>query len=189
MKQVIKIVLVLFVLINWSCSKDNNEITPTGTPTTSPTTPIAGSDDWLIPQNEVRDGGPGKDGIPSIENPNFSSIEQIDFLEEQDIVIIVETGEDIKAYPHPILDWHEIVNDDIIEMVNGELVANSSLSLTYCPLTGTAIGWDSNVAGTKTSFGVSGLLYNSNLMPYDRATDSYWSQMEHKCVKGELAGT
>ena len=188
MKQVIKIVLVLFVLINWSCSKDNNEVTPTVTPTT-PNTPTVGNDDWLIPQNEVRDGGPGKDGIPSVDNPSFSSIDQIDFLEEQDLVIIVETGEDIKAYPHPILDWHEIVNDDIIEMVNGELVANSSLSLTYCPLTGTAIGWDGNVAGTKTSFGVSGLLYNSNLMPYDRATDSFWSQMEHKCVKGALVGT
>ena len=184
MKQLLRIVLLSMVLINWSCSQDN-DISPTGTPTPTAT----GSDDWLIPQNEVRDGGPGKDGIPSIENPNFSRIEAINFLGEQDLVIIVESGDDVKAYPHPILDWHEIVNDEIVASVNGQFITNASLSLTYCPLTGTAIGWDSNIGGTKTSFGVSGLLYNSNLIPYDRATDSYWSQMEHKCVKGDLVGT
>ncbi|MEM6319630.1 MAG: DUF3179 domain-containing protein [Bacteroidota bacterium] len=149
------------------------------------TTTISGSGsnsdaEWLIPANEVRDGGPGKDGIPAVNNPNFSPVAEIDFLSSDDLVIVVKSNEEVRAYPHPILDWHEIAND--------ELADGTSLSLTYCPLTGTAIGWNSNLNGVKTTFGVSGLLYNSNLIPYDRATDSYWSQMEHKCVKGELAG-
>ena len=139
------------------------------------------SSDWLIPEGEVRDGGPGKDGIPAISSPNFSSIAEIDFLDPTDIVIAVKTTEGIRAYPHPVLDWHEIANDD--------LPSGERLSLTYCPLTGTAIGWDGTIDGNKTTFGVSGLLYNSNLMPFDRATDSYWSQMSHKCVNGSLVGT
>ena len=174
MKSITQIGLFIILVIFWSCSQESSSTLTPGTPGT-PTS------DWLIPQNEVRDGGPGKDGIPAINNPNFSNIDQIDFLDPQDLVIIAETGEGIKAYPHPILDWHEIANDNL---PNGK-----SLSLTYCPLTGTAIGWNSNLGGTQTTFGVSGLLYNSNLMPYDRATDSYWSQMEHQCVSGELVGT
>ncbi len=156
-----------------ACSKENATL-PTGVTN-------AGNDmEWLVPVNEVRDGGPGKDGIPSIENPNFSSIAQIDFLDRDDLVIVLKDGEDIKAYPHPILDWHEIANE--------ELATGENLSLTYCPLTGTAIGWDATLNGQKTTFGVSGLLYNSNLMPYDRATNSTWSQMSHICVNGELSG-
>ena len=96
-------------------------------------------------------------------------------------MIILETTEGVKAYPHPVLDWHEIVND--------ELSSGIDLGLTYCPLTGTAIGWNNDLNGQKTTFGVSGLLYNSNLMPYDRATNSTWSQMSHKCVNGSLIGT
>ena len=82
--------------------------------------------------------------------------------------------------PHRILDWHEIINDEI-----GEL----KLSITYCPLTGTGIGWNREIDGTLTTFGVSGLLYNTNLIPYDRATDSNWSQMLLKSVNGALIGT
>lgn len=172
MNNLLKTGLFFMLLLSLACSKEE---TPTvGGGNLSPS-------DWLIPEGEVRDGGPGKDGIPAIASPNFSSIAQIDFLDPNDLVIAVKTAAAVRAYPHPILDWHEIVNDD--------LPSGERLSLTYCPLTGTAIGWDGTVAGNKTTFGVSGLLYNSNLMPYDRATDSYWSQMSHKCVKGELVGT
>ncbi len=171
MNNLLKTGLFFILLLTLACSKDES-------PTIGGN---AGSGDWLIPENEVRDGGPGKDGIPAISNPNFSSIAQIDFLDTDDLVIAVKMGESVKAYPHPILDWHEIVNDD--------LASGDRLSLTYCPLTGTAIGWDGTLNGNKTTFGVSGLLYNSNLIPFDRATDSYWSQMSHKCVKGELVGT
>ncbi|MEM8528113.1 MAG: DUF3179 domain-containing (seleno)protein [Bacteroidota bacterium] len=134
---------------------------------------------WLIPQNEIRDGGPGKDGIPSIDNPEFVAVNDIDFLSEDDLVVGVKVGAEIRAYPHLILDWHEIVNDQLEDL---------SLALNYCPLTGTAIGWKSKIDGKVTTFGVSGLLYNTNLMPYDRLTNSTWSQMRLDCVEGELQG-
>jgi hypothetical protein len=101
-------------------------------------------------------------------------------LEDQDLVLGFKKGGTVKAYPHPILDHHEVVNDE----ANGV-----ALAVTYCPLTGTGIGWDRVVDGNKTTFGVSGLLYNNNLIPYDRETESNWSQMKNKCVNGERIGT
>ncbi len=137
------------------------------------------SGDWLIPLSEVYDGGPGKDGIPALTNPRFTSIADATYLKDDDLVLGVKVGDEARAYPHPILDWHEIINDEI----NGELLA-----ITYCPLTGSGIAWDRIVAGKTTTFGVSGLLYNTNLIPYDRATNSNWSQMRLQCVNGPLKG-
>ena len=171
------LILVFLTLALISCNPESDApILGQSTPTPS------GSDnnsDWLIPVNTVLSGGPGKDGIPSIDNPNFADISSIDYLLDDDLVIGVKVGSDIRAYPHPILDWHEIVNDDI---------SNLSLAVTYCPLTGTAVGWNREVDGEITTFGVSGLLHNSNLIPYDRATDSNWSQMRLDCVNGERIG-
>ncbi|MEM9022823.1 MAG: DUF3179 domain-containing protein, partial [Bacteroidota bacterium] len=137
------------------------------------------SGDWLIPINDVKDGGPGKDGIPALTEPDLIPVSAVDFLEDDDLVIGLREGAVVRAYPHAILDWHEIINDNI----NGKPVA-----ITYCPLTGTALGWDRMVNGTLTTFGVSGLLFNTNLLPYDRATDSHWSQMRLECVNGPLIG-
>jgi len=136
-----------------------------------------GSNEWLIPENQVFDGGPGQDGIPSVDNPQFSLATETTYLNDNDLVVGVVTDTEVKAYPHPILDWHEIVNDRI-----GDL----SLAITYCPLTGTAIAWDRMVNGQETTFGVSGKLYNTNLMPFDRRTESYWSQIRLDCVNGDL---
>lgn len=135
--------------------------------------------DWLIPKEEVFDGGPGRDGIPSVDQPNFVSVSSAgSFLADDDLVVGIKIGRVIKAYPHIILDWHEIVNDD----VSGQPVA-----VTYCPLTGSAIGWNRKLAdGSVTTFGVSGFLYNTNLIPYDRKTQSNWSQMRLECVNGPL---
>ncbi len=137
------------------------------------------SNEWLIPKSEIRDGGPGKDGIPAISRPIFYGIEEIDFLLEDDLVIGVQIGNFFRAFPHRILDHHEIVNHTFDPI---------SFSLTYCPLTGSGIVWDmSHVSGDRT-LGVSGQLYNSNLIPYDRATDSNWSQMLNLCVNGDRSG-
>ena len=125
--------------------------------------------EWLIPEGLVRDGGPGKDGIPAISDPKFTQASAVDYLKDEDLVIGLKYNEEIKVYPHIILDWHEIVNDEIDEF---------AFALTYCPLTGTAINWNRKLNGITTTFGVSGLLYNSNLIPYDRETDSNWSQMQ-----------
>jgi hypothetical protein len=136
--------------------------------------------DWLIPADQVYDGGPGKDGIPALINPLFVSPSEVKYLSGEDLVIGIKIGDEIRAYPHPILDWHEIVNDEI---------EGTKFAITYCPLTGSGIAWERIINGKETTFGVSGLLYNSNLIPYDRMTDSYWSQMLMLCVGGELKGT
>ena len=139
--------------------------------------------DWLIPVDEVLDAA-GQDGIPSIDSPLFVTASddqgKLDWMDDEDLILAIKVGDEIRGYPHPILDWHEIINDDF----NAQSVA-----ITYCPLTGTGIGWNRNLPGGKTTFGVSGLLYNSNLMPYDRASESNWSQMRFDCVNGAHIGT
>lgn len=138
-----------------------------------------GSSDWLIPINQVLDGGPGKDGIPALDNPEYMSVNKITYLSDNDLVVGFQSNGQVRAYPHKILDWHEIINDEL----NGKKVA-----ITYCPLTGTGIAWSRFINGEITTFGVSGLLYNTNLIPYDRATDSNWSQIRLDCVNGQLLG-
>ena len=134
---------------------------------------------WLIPEGEVRDGGVGKDGIPALSDPPLLANSEVNFLGDQDLVIGVVINGEARAYPHIVLDWHEIINDQI----GGEAFA-----VTYCPLTGSGIGWDRLLSSEATTFGVSGKLYNSNLIPYDRETDSYWSQMKLQCVFGDNKG-
>ena len=141
---------------------------------------VANSGDWLIPNDEVFDGGPGKDGIPSVDNPQFATSSLINHMQDDDLILGIQIGNEVRGYTHPVLDWHEIINDEI----NGVPVA-----ITYCPLTGTGIGWDRTIDGSVTTFGVSGLLFNSNLIPYDRNSDSNWSQMANECVNGDLINT
>ncbi|GGX86518.1 hypothetical protein GCM10007160_12300 [Litchfieldella qijiaojingensis] len=127
-------------------------------------------------RSAVRSGGPGKDGIPSIDRPRFQSAEQADgFLDDEDIVIGVYRHGEARAYPQRILVWHEIVNDEF---------AGEPVSITYCPLTGTALGF----ARGDTELGVSGNLVNSNLVMYDRATDSEWPQILGVAIDGPLSG-
>ena len=164
------------------CSEDDDSTSPTinGNPTTGGSG-SGNSASWLIPIAEVKDGGPGKDGIPSIDSPNFvlNNSSDASFISDDDLVVGIVIGDDAKAYPHSILDWHEIVNDN---------VGGDHITLSYCPLTGTAFGWKSRVGRSDTTFGVSGLLYNANLILYDRETDSNWSQLGLQCVNGERIG-
>lgn len=138
-----------------------------------------GASGWLIPQNQVFDGGPGKDGIPALSNPESRQINEISYLNDDDLVLGFTDGIVHKAYPHAILDWHEIVNDKL---------GDEKIAVTYCPLTGTGIGWSRTIQGEETTFGVSGLLYNTNLIPYDRLTDSNWCQISFESVNGALIG-
>ena len=135
--------------------------------------------EWIIPKSEIFDGGPGKDGIPSLDNPVFLSADEADYLNNNDLILGIKQGNEIRAYPHRILDWHEIINDEI----NG-----FPFAVTYCPLTGTGIGWGREIDGQITSFGVSGLLYNTNLIPYDRLSESNWTQIGLECVNGSFQG-
>jgi hypothetical protein len=138
-----------------------------------------------IPLNEILDGGPGKDGIPSIDNPIFVSPREADsFLDGGDTGLGFEHNGDARFYPFSILVWHEIVNDT----VGGEPVL-----VSYCPLCLTGIVFDRILEGSPVEFGVSGKLWKSNLLMYNRADDpayeSLWSQVLGEAVVGEHTGT
>lgn len=138
------------------------------------------NNEWLIPQSQVLDGGPGKDGIPALTNPQFINASAASYLDDRDLILGFVEGDDARAYSHKILDWHEIINDNFDQ---------TSVSVIYCPLTGTGIGWGREIGGSETTFGVSGLLYNTNVIPYDRATDSNWSQLALLAVQGRERGS
>lgn len=133
----------------------------------------------LIDIGQIFRGGPPRDGIPAISEPEFIPIDMVDFLKEDDIVIGLVRGETARAYPTRILIWHEIVNDTI---------EGDSVAVTYCPLCGTSMVFDRNIDGTVREFGVSGLLFQSDVLMYDRETESLWSQLEMKAVSGREAG-
>jgi hypothetical protein len=129
-----------------------------------------------IPEQEIHSGGPPRDGIPSIDRPKFVSAAEADFVRSKDRVIGISHAGVAKAYPIKILDWHEIVNDHI---------ARLPIVVSYCPLCGTGIVFR---AGDYGHFGVSGLLYNSDVLMYDRNTGSLWSQIMSKAVSGPRLG-
>jgi hypothetical protein len=141
--------------------------------------PDIGAGAWLISTDDVVDGGPGVEGIPAIDNPKFEPVAANDWLQPTDLVIGMRVGGVVKAYPHDILDWHEVVNDT---------AANDPFSLSYCPLTGSAVAWKSSGSAADPTFGVSGFLYNSNLILLDRQTGSLWSQMLEQSVNGTRIG-
>jgi hypothetical protein len=132
--------------------------------------------DWLIPISEIFDGGPGKDGIPAIDRPLYESALTISSVGDDMRVIVIRRDNGVFAYPKDVMDYHEIVNDG---------PAEDSFTLSYCPLTASAVGWNISASLSRKSFGVSGLLYNNNLILYDRETDSNWSQMLQQSVNGE----
>jgi len=129
-------------------------------------------DGWSIPRELIYGGGVGKDGIPAIENPKFVIAKDVNHLLDDELVIGLFINGEYKAYPHRIMEKHEIANDR---------VGSDFFSLTFCPLTGTALAWERS---ENNSFGVSGLLHNSNLIAYDRATDSNWAQIYSKGING-----
>ncbi len=133
----------------------------------------------LIPLDRIKGGGPPKDGIPSIDNPVFADVQSSQFMSDSDTVIGLEINGEAKAYPIFILVWHEIVNDK---------VGDTPVSVTYCPLCYTNQVFERIIDGQEVEFGTSGKLYNSNLLMYDRYTESYWSQALGIAVKGELTG-
>ncbi|MDZ7807260.1 MAG: DUF3179 domain-containing (seleno)protein [Gracilimonas sp.] len=152
------VLIILLFLSVLSCNTVDSNDNPFGN-----NGPQIGDSEWLIPANEIIDGGPGQDGIPSIDDPKFIHMFQADFIEDDRLVIGIKRGDEVRLYPHQILDWHEIVNENFGE---------ESIALTYCPLTGTGIAFDRVIDNFETEFGVSGLLFRNNLIMYDRNTGS-----------------
>lgn len=133
-----------------------------------------------IPIDEINSGGPPKDGIPALLKPHFVSVKEASFLKEEDRVVGFRVGQSAKAYPIRILNWHEIVNDT---------VGGKKIVVSYCPLCGTAMIFAADMKDKSYTFGVSGLLYNSDVLMYDHQTESLWSQIKMEAVTGKLAGT
>jgi len=133
----------------------------------------------IVPLDKIKGGGPPKDGIPSIDDPQFATLSGSSFMTHSDIVIGLEINGEAKAYPLSILVWHEIVNDN---------VGGTPVAVTYCPLCFTNQVFERILNGKEVEFGTSGKLYNSNLVMYDRLTDSYWSQALGMAITGELTG-
>jgi hypothetical protein len=148
---------------------------------------LTGGEEWKtdfsrrsVPLSEIVSGGPPRDGIPPIDHPRFESAGEADrWLDDRHPVIVVEAEGVAKAYPLGILIWHEIVNDE---------VGGLPVTVTYCPLCNTALVFDRRLDGRVLDFGTSGRLRMSDLVMYDRQTESWWQQAVGEAIVGELLG-
>ena len=133
-----------------------------------------------VPTDLIFDGGPGRDGIPALTNPEVLSANAADFLSPGRRVLGLVVNGEPRAYPLIVMWWHEMVNDTL----GGEPVL-----VTYCPLTGSGVAFDPVVDGQLRNFGVSGLLFENNLIMFDRETESLWTQLGMFSMCGEEVGT
>ena len=133
-----------------------------------------------VPYREISSGGVPRDGIPPLDDPKFITPEQADqWLGDQEPVISFEINGEARAYPLQILTWHEVVNDE---------VGGVPVVATFCPLCNSAIVFDRTLDGVVHDFGVSGKLRNSDLIMWDRQTESWWQQFTGEAIVGELTG-
>ena len=170
------------------------EVSPTPSPSAIPTapptllpeeSPPSGAESQFstdfskhsVPYREILSGGPPKDGIPAIDEPQFVSVEAADaWLEPQEPVILVQIGDEARAYPIQILMWHEIVNDT---------VGGVPVTVTFCPLCNTGVAFERMFDGQVLDFGTTGRLRYSNLIMYDRQTETWWQQATGEAIAGE----
>jgi hypothetical protein len=130
-----------------------------------------------LPRRDIKSGGPPKDGIPAVDHPTFlRAADAATWLRDEDRVLGLVFGRHVRAYPIAIMNYHEIVNDQFGEHY---------LVITYCPLCGTGMAFESE---GPAAFGVSGLLYNSDVLLYDRRTESLWSQLLGRAISGPRKG-
>jgi hypothetical protein len=134
----------------------------------------------IIPKDEIRNGGPGKDGIPALTDPRTLAAEAVKTLKPEDRVVGVLIDGEACAYPLSILTWHEVINDT---------VGGQPLAVTYCPLCDSVAVFNRNTSAGVKEFGVSGLLYNSNVLMFDRGgqPEGLWSQLGAKAMSGPSA--
>jgi len=131
-----------------------------------------------IPTEEILAGGPPRDGIPALDEPHTVAAAEARWGDDELVLGLVVGGE-ARAYPVAILNWHELVND---------VLAGEPILVSFCPLCGTGMVFDRRIAGKTRRFGVSGLLYRSDLLMYDRESESLWSQISAEAVTGPLIG-
>ena len=134
----------------------------------------------LIDPAGILSGGPPKDGIPAVDHPSYVSSEEAgEWLSDNEPVILVRIGNEARIYPIQILTWHEIVNDEL---------GGVPLTVSFCPLCNTGVVFKRSHSGRVLDFGTTGRLRNSNLIMYDRQTESWWQQATGEAIIGELAG-
>jgi len=168
---------------------------PSSTSRGSPTPSAADPDDLEVPRSgwrtdftkasvdysEIVSGGPGKDGIPAVDEPRYESIADArGWLSDRSPVISLELEGEARAYPLAILMWHEIVND---------VLGERPVVVTFCPLCNTALVFDRRLDGVTYDFGTTGNLRFSDLVMYDRQTESWWQQATGEAIVGELTGS
>ncbi len=194
------VTLLLATLVLFACSP--GQTPPSTPPPAPPATPVPAASPTLlanepppagaesefktdfskhtIPYSEILSGGPPKDGIPAIDNPQFVSVSEADeWLEPVEPVVLVRVGGEARAYPIQILMWHEIVNDTL---------GGKPLMVSFCPLCNTAIAFERKFDGQVLDFGTTGRLRFSNLIMYDRQTETWWQQATGDAIAGEYAG-
>ena len=133
-----------------------------------------------IDLKEILSGGPPKDGIPSIDKPEFTNLSDVKDINGKEPVITLSIDGDARAYPIRVLIWHEIVNDTI---------GGTPIAVTFCPLCNSSVVFNRRVGDKLLDFGTTGLLRKSNLVMYDRQTESWWQQFTGKSVVGTMLGT
>jgi hypothetical protein len=134
-----------------------------------------------IDLSELRGGGPPKDGIAAISEPRFDSVDlAAGWLEDVEPVLVVRHAGEVRVYPFQILLFHEMANDQI---------GDTPILATYCPLCNSAIAFDRRVGGKTLTFGVSGMLRNSDMVMYDRETETLWQQFTGDAILGQHVGT
>jgi len=167
----LQLIIGLGLLSLFSCSKQNDVLPGT--------TSESQQGNWLVPFEDILYWGDPSDEILSIEDPEFIKVSESDWNDE-DRMFVHFYDDFIRVYPVNILEEHEIVNDN-----TGDLY----FALSYCPITGSGMTWNRTINNEVTEFGVSGMLYQENLVPYDRNTGSAWSQMLMLCIHGDLIET
>ena len=132
-----------------------------------------------IDLSTIRSGGPPRDGIPSIDAPRIVPVQSADHVGAEEPVISLSVNGAARAYPIAILMWHEIVNDTL---------GGTPLAVTYCPLCNAALVFDRTLSNRVLEFGTTGKLRHSDLVMYDRQTESWWQQFTGKAIVGDLTG-
>ncbi len=137
-------------------------------------------DNMLIDFSEIMSGGPPKDGIPPVDKPEFDDIAAAaEWIDPREPVIVVRVADEARAYPIQVLTWHEIVNDQI---------GDTPLSVTFCPLCNASIVFERRMGDQVLDFGTTGRLRKSDLVMYDRQTESWWQQFSGQAIIGDMAG-
>jgi hypothetical protein len=133
----------------------------------------------LLEPSLIVSGGPPPDGIPAIDEPTFLEVGDVDFLADEEPVLVLDVGGETRAYPVQIMTWHELVNDTIGEV---------PVTVSYCPLCNSAVAYDRRLGDRVLDFGTSGSLYQSSMVMYDRQTETLWTHFDGEAVVGWLAG-